>query len=111
MWQAVQKKEWNEVQHHLAPLFVGVSASGQKFDGPGWLEYWKAAQVKDFSLGDLALQPDGPDMVVAYTLRLSGASGATVPGGELRVISVWQQLKSGWVLISQSETPVSPPSQ
>ncbi len=107
MWKAVRDRDWNEVQHHLAPVFVGVNAGGQKFDGAGWVEYWKAAQIKDFSMGDVLVQPEGPDMVVNYTLRLSGTSGNLLPAGEVRVISVWQQVKNGWVLTTHSETPVS----
>jgi hypothetical protein len=103
MWQAIQEKEWQQVQSHLAPVFVGVAPDGRNFDGSGWVGYWKALQVSDFSLGDLTVTPDGPDMVVTYVLNLNGTA---VPSGGLRVVSVWQQVKRGWILISQSETPV-----
>lgn len=91
------------MEHHLAPGFIGVAASGEKFDTTGWVGYWKGVQVSDVSLGDLTVRPQGPDMVVAYDLQLKAAA---VPPTQLRVISVWQQLKKGWVLISQSNTPV-----
>ena len=107
MWQAVRDKAWNEVDHHLAPAFVGVNASGQKFDRTGWLEYWKSAQVTDFSLGELTVEPNGPDMVVTYELHLAGAASASsAPNFSVRVVSVWQQLKKGWVLTAQSLTPI-----
>jgi hypothetical protein len=104
MWQAIRAKEWKEVDYHLAPLFVGVNANGQKFDRAGWVEYWKGIQVTDFSLGELTTQPDGPDMVVTYGLNLKGASSADMPA--VRVLSVWQQVKNGWVLTAQSVTAV-----
>lgn len=106
MWQAIREKAWNEVNHHLAPAFVGVSASGQKFDNVGWVEYWKGLQVTDFSLGELTVEPEGPDMVVSYELHLAGASAASASGSSVRIVSVWQQLKKGWVLTTQSLTPI-----
>jgi hypothetical protein len=103
MWRAVQEKEWPEVERHLAPAFVGVVPDGQKFDGAGWVGHWKDVQVSEFSMGELTVAPNGADMVVTYTLNLKGAQ---VPSGTLRVVSVWQQVKNGWILISQSQTPV-----
>lgn len=106
MWQAIREKAWNEVDHHLAPAFVGVNASGQKFDNVGWLEYWKGAPVSDVSLGEVTVEPNGPDMVVTYELHLAGASAAAASGSSVRVVSVWQQLKKGWVLTAESLTPI-----
>lgn len=103
MWQAIREKDWAEVEHHLAPTFVGVGAEGKQFDVPGWLGYWKGLQVSNFSIGELAVAANGPDMVVTYDLQLNGASA---PASPLRVVSVWQQVKKGWILISQSEIPV-----
>jgi Domain of unknown function (DUF4440) len=104
MWQTIREKEWNEVQHHLASAFLGVAATGQKFDAAGWVTYWQGAQVSDFSIGELTVAPGGPDMVVSYRVTLKGTA---VPSGDLRVVSVWQQVKKGWVLISQSQTPLT----
>jgi ketosteroid isomerase-like protein len=106
MWHAIQDKHWHELENHLATTFVGVAANGQKFDRAGWVDYWKGSGVTDVSLGNLTVQPNGPDMVVTYDLHLAGQSPAAAPAGDLRAISVWQQLKDGWVLISHSETPV-----
>jgi hypothetical protein len=103
MWQAIREKQWQDVQGHLAPAFVGVASDGRNFDGSGWLGYWKGVQLSDFSLGELAVTPNGADMVVTYSLNLNGGAA---PPGPLRVVSVWQQVKRGWVLISQTETPV-----
>jgi len=106
MWQAIREKDWNEMEHHVASTFVGVSAGGQKLDRPGWMAYWKGLQIKDFSLGDLTVQANGPDMVIAYDLHLIAAAGTPVSDAGLRMVSVWQQVKSGWILISQSGTPI-----
>lgn len=86
------------MENHLAPTFVGVSANGQKFDGAGWVGYWKSHLPGDFTLGEFSVQPEGADMVVNYQMQFNGAG--------VQVLSVWQQLKHGWVLISQAMTPV-----
>src|SRR5215469_3863154 len=105
MWQSIRDKRWNEVEHHLAPSFVGVSAAGQQFDRAGWLEHLKSMQIQDFSLGEITVQPNGPDMVVAYEAHLAGQ----VADAGVRVVSVWQQLKKGWVLTTQTTTPIGKP--
>jgi hypothetical protein len=105
MWQAIREKNWNEVEHHLAPTFMASGPDGKQYDRSSWLAYLKAAPVREFSLGELTVQPNGADMVVTYEVRLSGGESAQ-PDHALRIMSVWQQLKRGWVLITQSSTPV-----
>lgn len=107
MWEAIRDKKWTEVESHLAPVFVGTDSDGRSYDHAAWIDYWKATQVRDFSLGDVTVQPGGADMVVTYELHLSEErSGQPIPGSPLRVVSVWQHLKNGWVLIAQSSTPI-----
>lgn len=107
MWQAIHDKDWSGVESHLAPVFVGVDAHGRNYDHAGWLALWKSVQLRDFSLGEVTVEPEGMDMVVTYEMRLNGEeSGQPLPDVPIRVVSVWQQLKKSWVLISQSSTPV-----
>ncbi len=107
MWRAIHDKDWKAVQRHLAPTFVGVNASGQGFNRESWLEFWKGAPVGEFSLGEMTVEPEGADMVVTYILQLSPGPGAaeTAPKG-LRVISVWQQVKTRWIQTAVSLTPI-----
>jgi len=100
MWQAAQQKDWANFEYHLAPSFVGVDWAGKSFDRAGWVERWKAAAIRDYSLGEVNVQPEGADMVVTYR--------ATLPGSpdEIRVVSVWQQVKSRWILTASSMTPI-----
>jgi hypothetical protein len=100
MWQAIRDKNWPDVENHLASTFAGVDAKGQAHDRAGWVDYWKSAPVRDFNLGELTVQPNSSDMTITYVLHLNGEASA------LRVISVWQQVKGGWMLIATSETPV-----
>ena len=105
MWHSLQNKQWQEVDHHLAPLFMGVNSAGQSLDHAAWIEYWKQSQVTDYSLGELSAQPAGADVVVSYTVHFNDSSaGQTAPSSGVRVLSVWQSVKKGWVLISQTHT-------
>ena len=107
LWKSIHDKDWTLLESHLAPIFVGAGPHGEFFDRASWIEYWKKAQVQDFSLGEFSSQPDGPDMVATYVLHLNGAElGQVVPAKGLRIVSVWQELKGGWILTSQSATPI-----
>lgn len=105
MWKAIQDKDWVNVERRLSPTFVGVNAEGRMFDRAGWLELWKNAQVTEFSLGELQVQPEGPDMKVTYILSLPASEKGPAPAGQ-RVVSIWQQLKTRWLLSATSITPI-----
>jgi hypothetical protein len=104
MWKAIQVKNWADVESHLSSTFIGVNAEGQLFDRAGWLQLWKTIAVPEFSLGEVLVQPEGPNMKVTYVLQLSG--NGTAPTAGVRVVSVWQQAKKGWILTATSMTPI-----
>jgi hypothetical protein len=107
LWQAVRDKDWTSVERHLSATFVGVNADGQMLDRAGWLAYWKTAPAGDFSLGDMSVLPEGVDMKVAYVLHLQGNPKLTAtPASGFRVVSVWQQMKTRWILTATSITPI-----
>ncbi len=105
MWQAIHDKDWSDVHAHLAPGFTGVTPGGRALDRDGWENYWKDAAPKEFSIAELSVQSNGPDMVVTYVLHLSGSSVASANSG-WRVVSVWQEVKNGWLLVASSHTPI-----
>src|SRR5579864_7356852 len=105
LWKAIQGKDWANVERRLSPTFVGVNAEGRVFDRAGWLGLWKSAQVAEFSLGELQVQPEGPDMKVTYILHVPASGTGPAPAGQ-RVVSVWQQLKTRWLLSAISITPI-----
>ncbi len=107
LWKAIHDKDWPQLESHLAPGFVGSGPRGETLDRTAWTEYWKKAQIQDFSLGEFNTQSDGVDMVATYVLHFNGVdAGQSIPLKGLRIISVWQELKGGWVLTSQSATPI-----
>jgi len=107
LWKAIHEKDWREVDRHLAPAFVGSGPRGETLDHTSWIEYWKKAQMQDFSIGEFTTQSDGADMVATYVLHLNSTeTGQGFSAKGLRIVSVWQELKAGWVLTSQSATPI-----
>jgi hypothetical protein len=99
MWEAIQKKDWQNYGRHLSPTFIGVNADGQVFDREGWLAYWKSYPTAQFSMGEINVQPEGTDMKITYILQRER-------GGPLRVVSVWQQIKVTWFVTTTSLTPI-----
>jgi hypothetical protein len=81
-----------------------VGADGRKYDREGWMAYWKSARLGDYSLGEVMVDPAGTNMVVSYVLVIS--QQPTASNQPLRVLSVWQQVKSGWIMTATSLTPV-----
>jgi hypothetical protein len=105
MWQAIHDKDWDNIERHLSPTFIGVNSEGQMLDRAGWLAYWKGVQPVEFSLGELAVQPEGADMKVTCILHLQGGK-TSAPVGGFRVISIWQQVKARWELTTTAITPI-----
>src|ERR1051326_3455360 len=99
MWQAIHDKDWANIERHLSPTFIGVNPQGQMLDRAGWMTYWKGLPAFEFSLGELAVQPEGADMKVTSVVQMSG-------GGAVRVVSIWQQVKNRWALTAASLTPI-----
>jgi len=107
MWKAIHDKDWPQMERHIAPAFVGAGSHGETLDRTTWIEYWKKAQIQDFAVGEFNSQSDGTDMVATYVLHVNGSdAGQQTPAKGLRIISVWQELKNGWVMTSQSATPI-----
>jgi uncharacterized protein DUF4440 len=106
MWQAIHDKDWVNVEGHLSPTFTGVTADGKMFDRAGWMEQWKNSEVREFSLGEVQTQPEGTDMKVTYIFRLPTSAKPLLTSSGLRVVSVWQEVKSRWMLTATSMTPI-----
>lgn len=107
MWQAIQNRDWTNFEHRLAPAFVGVGPGGKAFDRANWVEHWKQAGITGYSLGEVAVQPGGPDLIITYVITFAGDNYANViPSNRMRVVSVWQQVRSRLVQTTCSMTPL-----
>ena len=103
LWQEVKAGNWNEVERRLAPTYVEVTSAGVR-DRAQAVERLQSLALADYSLGDLQVRPAGSDMAVAYTITLRASSGAETT---LRMMTVWQQVKGGWIAVVHSETAAS----
>ena len=105
LWQMAQKQQWNKI----SPLFSTTlvwNVDGKSL-GSGQVVPWlQSLNLKDAVVNNASVQPNGPDMTVAYTLQISSANGTVQ---DLTALSVWQQMKNGsYILIAHSQQPASP---
>jgi hypothetical protein len=105
-WQEVKQKNWTEVGYHMSSTVVGVDSNGT-FDRDGMLTNIKKMDISDFQVGEVQTQISGEHLLVAYTLAARGTVDGRPLPATVRYLSVWQLVKSGWVLVAQSAIPVA----
>ncbi|HEY4049312.1 MAG TPA: DUF4440 domain-containing protein [Acidobacteriaceae bacterium] len=101
LWTKTREKKWSAI----TPLFaanVVYAVRGRVLSRDQIVSYLQSEQIRDFVLADLIVKPNGPDMTVSYTLQLSGSDGKTQ---SLVAVSVWQQVRKGWILTAHTEQP------
>jgi hypothetical protein len=109
-WKHVQGANWVEVERALASNYAGVTPSGT-LDRTATLEQYRSWQLKDYTLGDLKTELNGTTIVVTYTITLKGATNGNaggsqpLPSAPQHMMTVWQQQKSGWIVIAHSVSP------
>lgn len=108
-WKEVKAKNWTELERHIAANFTSINPDGMN-DRPGALARLKTFEVEDYSFGDVDTQMNGNTFVVTYTLVLRGTrNGQPLSVEPRRMMSVWQQQHTGWVLIAH--TSIDPPAR
>jgi hypothetical protein len=101
-WKNVQTANWAEVERALASNYAGVTPAGN-LDRAAALEQYRSWQLKDQAIGDLKTEMNGSTIVVTYSITLNGTAGAQpLPSTPQHMMTVWQQQKSGWVVIAHS---------
>src|ERR1700693_1296126 len=102
-WNEVKNKNWNELERHIAGNYILITPDGRLDRAPA-LERIKELQLQDFSLGEMQAELHRDTIVVAYSITLRGNhAGQVLPPGPIRRMAVWQQQKSGWMKIADSE--------
>lgn len=102
-WKNVKAKDWVTIDRVLASNFVGVNPDG-RFSSAAWLEHIKQVELKDYSISNLQIQMNGNTFVSTYDITMAGTiGGQPIQATPIHHMSVWQQQKSGWVLIAHSE--------
>jgi hypothetical protein len=93
-WQAVKAKNSVQLPGMLAAN-VMYSAGGKVMGKDDTLAYLRDLNLADFTITDMVVKPNGPDMTLSFTL--------TRPSGTVHAIAVWQQVSSGWILTAYCE--------
>lgn len=110
-WKDVQTKNWTELERHVAGNYTSITPQEGRFDRAGALQHLQQVQLDDYSLGDVQTELNGSTLVVTYTITMRGSfSGQPLPSQPVRMMSVWQQQKAGWMTIAHSVIgPVNQP--
>jgi len=102
-WNEVKNKNWNELERHIAGNYILITPD-TRLDREPALERIKELQIQDFSLGEIQTELHRDTLVVAYDISLRGnRAGQSLQQGRVRRMAVWQQQKSGWMKIADSE--------
>ncbi len=100
-WANVRAGKWNDITPLLAPNVV-YEVQGRVLARDQIVPYLQSEKIAEFVISNMAVKPNGADMTLSYSIQLS------VPGGKMQsllAVSVWQQVKSGWILIVHTEQP------
>ena len=103
-WKDVKDKKFQELGAHVAPEFLGTNEMAT-LDKPALLEHVSHLDIESFQIGEVQTKPAGRDLIVSYvmTLRLKSPNG-TSREMRLRMLSVWQELEHGWVVVAMSSS-------
>lgn len=102
-WKEVKDKNWSGLEGHLAANFVGVTAEGTRLDKAAALSHLRQFQLDDYTLGDIQTELNSETFVVTYTVIVRGTiGGQPVPSEPVRMMTVWQKQKAGWMAIAHS---------
>jgi hypothetical protein len=102
-WKEVKAKRWNELEHHIASNYVAVSPEEGRFDKAGFLAHLQQLQLDEYTLGDLQGEMNSDTFIVTYTVAMRGTfAGQPLPSEPVRMMTVWQKQKAGWLAIAHS---------
>ncbi len=101
-WNEIKAKNWVELERHMAGNYSLVSSQG-RLDRAAALDHIRQFDLKDFSLGEMQVELSGQTLVVTYTIVVRGTrAGQPLPSAPVRMMSVWQHQKSGWIAVAHS---------
>lgn len=99
-WDDVKAKDFKSLEQHLSATFAGAGPHGA-LDRATFLRELQSYQLTSVSLANCSTQMNGADLMVTCITRREGSA----PGlPATATLSVWQQLKKGWVMVAHSET-------
>jgi hypothetical protein len=93
-FQAVKAKNQQQLPGMLAAN-VMYSANGKVMNKEETLAYLQGLNLGDFTMTNVVVKPNGPDMTLSFTLQQNTQT--------MHAIAVWQQVSSGWILTAYCE--------
>lgn len=105
-WKDVKDKNMQQLGRHVAPEFMGTNEMAT-LDKTALLDHLSHFDLESFQVGDVQTHSAGGDLVVSYviTLRLKSQDGRDAEM-RLRMLSVWQELKHGWIVVAMSSSHI-----
>jgi hypothetical protein len=102
-WKEVKAKRWSELEHHLAGNYILVTPEVGRLDRAAALAHLQQVHLDEFTLGDFQTELNTETLVVTYAITMRGTSaGHPLPSEPVRMMTVWQKQKAGWMQIAHS---------
>jgi hypothetical protein len=102
-WTEVKAKNWMGLEGHVGAEFMGISPH-KTMDRAALMERLRATDIQSFQIGEVETRPAGKDLLVAYVITARGSMGGRpLPETPIRMMSVWQELGHGWVVVAQPD--------
>lgn len=99
-WDDVKARDSKSLEQHIGATFAGSGPNGP-MDRAALLRELQGYQLTSVSLANCATQSNGTDLMVACIVRREGSA----PGNRaVSTLSVWQQMKKGWIMVAHSES-------
>jgi hypothetical protein len=102
-WKEMKAQNWNLLERHLAGNFISVTPEEGRLDRAAALQHYEPLKLDDYSLGEFQVEMNGNTLVVSYSITMHGTyAGQPLPSAPIRMMTVWQQQKAGWLAIAHT---------
>jgi hypothetical protein len=102
-WKQVKGKHWRALEAHLAGNYVLFTPEEGRLDREAALAHLQQVQLDDFTLGEVQTELNTETLVVTYLITMRGSfAGQSLPTDPVRMMTVWQKQKTGWLAIAHS---------
>lgn len=102
-WKQVKAKRWNALEAHLAGNYVLITPEEGRLERAAALDHLRQVQLDEYTLGDLQTELNTETLIVTYTITMRGNfAGRPLPTDPVRMMTVWQKQKAGWMEIAHS---------
>ncbi len=106
-WESVKAKNWRDVEAHLSGTVVTEAPNAVR-NKQQTMEHIRQLNLTDYSLGDVQTEINGGDLIVTYTITVHGTfNGQPLPDQPMRMMSVWQPVTKGMVMIAHTSMAAS----